>query len=220
MLKFSSESALRLAVCTVLLLLAGLTVGFYLMQNHTGLIGGEIALSKAVWLALAILFWLLLPALILMDGKTVNACRLPFAWLLGLMTARGVIEGLMLYVYNNWSPLYGIAHDVICLVVMGAMALSMYGRERQHQPTSTRRLGLHAMVTGLMFLPEMYYAWYMRANFHTQGNHAIYFVPDNGQHTLVLGVTTTVNLLLIAYLFWFVPRWLHDKTQSDNPQAA
>ncbi len=220
MLKFSSELALRLALGIVLLLLAGLTVGFYLTQNHTGLIGGEVAFSKAVWLALAILFWLLLPALILVDARTVHASRRPFAWLLGLMAARGVIEGLMLYVYNNWSPLYGIAHDVLCIGVVGAMAMPLMARQRSHLPAAIRRLGQHAMVTSLMFLPEIYYAWYMRANFHTQGSQAIYFVPDNGQHALVLGITTTVNVLLIAYLFWFVPHWLHDKTQSGNPQTV
>ncbi len=220
MLTFTSEPALHRAVLTVLLFLLGLTMAFYLTQNHTGLIGGDIALSKAVWLALAILFWLLLPGLILMDARTVGASRSPFAWLLGLMAARGVIEGLMLYVYNNWSPLYGMAHDLVCASVVSLLSWRLMRRQTHRPSIAVRRLGLHAMLTAAMFLPEMYYAWYMRANFHTQGSHAIYFVPDNGQHAVVLGITTLVNVLLIVYLFWFVPRWLHDKTPSDHPQAV
>lgn len=190
---------------------------FFFAQNRLALTGGGIALSKSVWLGYALLFWLVLPAIILSDRHTAADLKQPFKWLLILMAARGVAELWMLYYFKNWTPFYGIAHDILCLAMLWAWGLRLCHQEstRQHAP-ARRWLLVHCFVTGGLFVPEIYYAWYMQAHFTTHGVNPIYFVPDDGNHRVVLGVTAAVDLLATVYLGFFLQNWPHAKPQRTR----
>ena len=77
----------------------------------------------------------------------------------------------------------------------------------------SRLLLMHSVVTGALFIPEVYYAGYMQAHFTTQGGAPVYFVPDNDAHRVVLGVTVMVDAFAVAYLGFFLRFWLYGKTQ-------
>jgi hypothetical protein len=202
--------ALRMTAVGSVLLMAVATAAFFEIQNRMGLLGGQIAWSKSVWLGCAILFWLVLPALIAGDARLPTSTKRPFVWLLGLMGARALIEPLMLYQFKNWLPAYGVMHDVLCLAVLwGWCALD---RLRPHH-----LMRCHAFFTGALFIPEMFYAVYMQTHFATRGDQAIYFVPDDGSHALALGVTAAVDAIAVVYLVFFLSRWLYvspDRTHS------
>ena len=42
---------------------------FFLAQNHLALTGGAIAWQKGLWLGLAVLYWFVLPVLIVCDAR-------------------------------------------------------------------------------------------------------------------------------------------------------
>jgi hypothetical protein len=204
-----SEARLRLLVPATLALMAVAAVVFHGVQNRGGIVGGEIAFSKAAWLALAIWLWIVLPVFIVLDGRLPWLCRAAFAWLLGLMAARAVAEPIMLYAFHNWTPWYGIGHDVLCMAALAACGLHARAAGAWRASPAARAIGVHTIVVALTFVPEVYYAWYMQAHFHTRGGEAIYYVPDDGLHEVALGITAAVDIALGAYLAWFLPTWLH-----------
>ena len=119
------------------------------------------------------------------------------------MFVRAVIEGWMLYVTFSWSPWYGIAHDVLCVIVLTAFAALV-------SPCNSleRIMRAHLWVTAAFFIPEMYFAWYMQAHFITQGKSAVYFVPDDPAYAEVLRATAVTVVCLALYLPLFLGRWL------------
>lgn len=201
---FASEGLLSLAAYSTLAGLALSAAVFFRVQNRSAVVGGAIAWQKLAWLAGAILLWILLPALIASDPRLSAAWRWPFLLLLALMLARGAIELWMLYVSRNWSPWYGIAHDIVCAVVLLGYAVALQPAEPLE-----RLMRLHLGVSGAMFGPEIYFAWYMLAHFNTKGEGAIYFVPDDPAYAVVLRVTAATVALLAAYLPLFLYYWLH-----------
>ena len=206
MLTSLSETTLRTANTSIIALLLLSGVLFHLLQNRLNLIGGAIALAKLLWLGLAILLWLGLPLLLALDGRLSPWLRYAFAFLFVSMAARGIIELWMLYVSKNWSPAYGIAHDLLCMAgLLLCLTLAWQaGEMRLHA-----RVGLHGLITTLLFIPEIYFAWYMRHNFHTKGGDAIYFVPDEEKHRRVLRITASVDMMLLLYLPVFLYYWCY-----------
>jgi len=204
---FASERRLGGAVWTAVTVLAAAALGFYWLQNHYRPVGGEISWPKLFWLSYAILLWFVLPILVAADPRLAPQWRRPFFFLFVLMLARGLAELWMLYVSLNWSPWYGIGHDLLCASVLVACAVRLWtatppgGRLEQ-------LVLLHMGVTALMFVPEIYFAWYMQAHFNTQGDAAIYFVPDDPAYAVVLRVTTAAVVLLSVYFPVFLFQWL------------
>jgi hypothetical protein len=210
-----SEARLRRVGLTAVGATTLITALFFLVQNRLAPVGGEVALAKAVWLGLAVLFWLVLPALIVFDARLAAAIKLPFALLLGLMLARAGAELVMLYRLKNWSPVYGIAHDLVCLGVLLTWSIDRVWRRGAGEMSALNRSLLrHVVFTAALFLPEIYYAAYMQTHFTTAGAAAVYFVPDDGRHRVVLAVTAVVDALAAAWLGFFLYAWLHEEAAS------
>lgn len=197
-----------------LALLAGAALAFYFTQNGSGRIGGEIAPQKMLWLLHAVILWLVLPLAIALDRRADPGLRLTFVALFVLMALRGLIEMWMLYVSRNWSPWYGIAHDSLCLLVLGAGFVRAAAVGRQGRVNGW--LYAHLAITAAAFVPEIYFAHYMAAHFNTAGEAAIYFVPDDPRHRQVLLVTAAVVSFLTAYLPVFIWGWLFGSSGSKH----
>jgi hypothetical protein len=215
----NSHSEARLRVGALFAVGATLlcALAFHAAQNRFALTGGNVALCKGIWLGLAVLFWLVLPALILADARIAPALKQPFGLLLLLMGARGAAELLMLYVFRNWSPFYGIAHDLLCVALLWGWCFRRRGlRTAGHGVQRASALWRHAWFTGALFVPEIYYAWYMQAHFTTRGASPVYFVPDDAAHSQVLAVTTVVDAAALAYLCLFLFAWLHGNAQRTR----
>lgn len=213
-----SERRLRIAALSVVVTMTMATAVFHVLQNRMALTGGGVAWSKSAWLGCAILFWFVLPALLVSDSRLPAAWRMPFSLLLFLMGLRGVIELWMLYVAHNWSPLYGIAHDAVCLAALWGLAFrAAAGTASMQRAGLPWTVCIHAIATGLLFIPEMYFAWYMQANFSTKGDHPVYFVPDDAAHAHVLALTAAVDAATVLYLPGFLYAWLYGKTQIARP---
>jgi hypothetical protein len=211
MWSFASERALRRSTGVAIGAVAGAAAVFYLAQNTLRPVGGEIAPAKLLWLAGAILLWGVLPWLLLADARLGMRLRRAFAVLAALMLARAAVEGWMLYVTLDWSPWYGIAHDAACMAALLGLAVRI-------APTNAleRLARRHLAVSAAFFVPEIYFAGYMLAHFVTQGEAAVYFVPDLPDHSIVLWLTTATVVCLAAYVAVFLHRWIPG---SENENA-
>jgi hypothetical protein len=205
------------AVWLMVMVVFGAALAFWWIQNHWHPVGGEIALQKALWLADAILLWLVVPLMVVTDARAGVAVRSAFMALLMLMLVRGAIELWMLYVTHNWSPWYGIAHDVLCA---GTLLWFMFRIAISAHPLQRLRLWLaHLGATAAAFAPEIYFAWYMQAHFNTRGGQAVYFVPDDPAHAFTLNVTTGAVVCFSAWIFIFLYRWLHGAPDGQRTGA-
>ncbi len=208
----------RKFVATLVALLVALAasgVAFFLTQNASGRIGGEMAVQKMLWLFYAVVLWLVLPGAVLFDARASSQVRTAYATLFALMSLRAVVEAWMLYVTHNWSPWYGIGHDVACVLVVG-LGMVRVARAGGHRGRIDRWLYAHLGITVLAFVPEIYFAQYMLANFNTAGEAAIYFVPDDPAHRVVLRVTWTVVAFFTVYLPVFFWGWIFGAAESRD----
>lgn len=216
MLIFTSRSSLLRTVLFVHVLMAACGLGFYFLQNQLGVIGGKIALSKLLWLMFAISFWLVLPMFVLLSKDCPKFIGHVFRYLLFLMLARGLIELVMLYTLKNWSPLYGIAHDSLCMAGISYFLVMAVRTKEIYRNSQAPILFAHGLVTVLLFIPEIYFAMYMRNHFHTEGDSAVYFVPNLEEHNRVLTVTSYVDFFLTLYLPVFLWRWCDNKNDQSE----
>lgn len=209
------DGTLRIGVLVCLALLGAAAVAFYRTQNGGGRVGGEIAPQKMLWLLYAVILWIVLPLAIALDRRAHPALKSAFLALFALMALRGGIEMWMLYVSRNWSPWYGIAHDVLCVLVLG-VGLVRSATQRAYRGRCISWLYVHLAVTAAAFLPEIYFAHFMATHFNTAGEAAIYFVPDDPQYREVLRVTSILVLALTVYLPVFLWGWLFGSAGSKR----
>src|SRR5260370_19158891 len=167
-----SERRLRVETLLAIAIVAVAAAVFYFLQNRRMAAGGEIAVSKLFWLAYAILYWYVLPVLIMRDGRVRLEIRRLYAIFLANMALRGLIELPMIYCWRNWHPYYGAAQDAFSIVLIGMLA-----RVKSRSPVDSL-FKRHAIVIAAMLAAEIKFALYFAAHFHTQGTHAIYYVPN------------------------------------------
>ncbi len=198
-----SEHQLRSAFHAVVGGFVMLAAGFYVLQNSGALPGGDISIVKLAWLWCTILFWFLLPGLLLLDRRMPPPARRACIVLLAGMLVRGVVELFMMYVTHNWHPWLGIGHNLLMIVLM---TLWLAPLRVADQPYAG-----YLVVATAIFIPETGFAWYM-LNYATDPDAVVYFVGDDAGHTGVLIVTAVCVAALVAYLVLFYGRWLHGKS--------
>lgn len=205
MFKSSSEPRLTVGLFSALVGLIVSTLAFYPLQNHGVLPGGQIAPVKLAWLAYAVLFWYMLPGLLLCDRRISKAVRLSVIVLLVGMLARAAVELYMMYVTSNWHPWMGIGHN---LFMFSLMLLVLRATFR----TIESLYWTYLSVATAMFIPESGFAWYMLMNASEPGN-AVYFVPDDPQHDGIMILTFACVVALTMYLIHFLRQWLYGQTK-------
>lgn len=200
-LNSASENLLRIRLLAVYSTIVLAALGFYFIQNTGLLEGGGIALPKLIWLAYAILFWFCLPFLLVLDKRINPVWRIILNLFLANMLLRAVIELVMMYVFHNWIPYYGIAHDAFTIALLGGLLL-LYRDSLQYDIF----FGF-ALTVMLMLIVEILFVFYMITNV-IQSDSDVYFVPEDARYSGVLGITWLVVLLLSVYMFVFTRRWL------------
>lgn len=200
-----SEHQLRTGFGVVIGGLALLAAAFYSMQNSGALPGGQISAIKLAWLGCAILFWYLLPGLLLLDGRMPPAARRGCIILLVSMLVRGVVELFMMYKTENWHPWMGIGHDIFMAILMSVVTVALFRK-------SDRLYAGYLAVATAMFIPEAGFAWYMLA-YATDPGATVYFVSGDPRHGKIMIVTAVCVTALIMYLVLFSRHWLYGQTK-------
>jgi len=80
------------------------------------LTGGPISTPKSFWLAYTILTWFFLPLFMAFHHQTHEVLKTALVFHLISWWLRGPIELVMIYKYFNWTPKYGISHDLFHLI--------------------------------------------------------------------------------------------------------
>src|SRR5260370_30423597 len=99
-----SERRLRVETLLAIAIVAVAAAVFYFLQNRRMAAGGEIAVPKLFWLAYAILYWHVLPALIIRDGRAHLQIRRLYALFFANIALRRLIQFPMIYYSRNRPP--------------------------------------------------------------------------------------------------------------------
>ena len=173
---------------------------FFFRQNRsqTKAVGGPISVPKALWLAGAIFFWFFYPLIFLLDPqvsapwKTVLALHLVSWW------ARGPLELVMIYRWVNWSPRYGITHDLFhILMVLTGLGGALLA-DQGHPRLADQRVLLLAVVLVTLVCAEALFA---RLFFAARGKGAdlIYFADDSPRYRLINFLTWVFVIEMYGY---------------------
>lgn len=180
---------------------------YYLQNNYYAHLGGQIALTKSIWLFLAIFYWFCLPIFVVINKSS----EVTFRWIYGIflmnMLARGIIELFMMYQGHNWSYYLGLGHDVFSIFLIGIMLwLASYKNLTKHILYS------NLWVITCMFIVEIGFVEYMLHSIAQDGKQ-IYYVANDGQHSIILMLTWIVNILLIFWQVNFINRWFSNESK-------
>ena len=201
---FTSERQKQITLGALFITLISVGSFFYSYQNVGNLPGGNIALSKVLWLGFIIFFWFFAPLLLLLEKNTGKTDKRLLQLHAANVWLRAFIELFMMYQYQNWHPTYGISHDILSLLVL--FILIVFFRN-----TLSRFIKNFLIVITLTFFIEACFAQYMLTHV-SNGNSPVFFVPAGSDHQNILTITWLVLFFLSVYLTFFIKHFLRNKT--------
>jgi hypothetical protein len=176
---------------------------FCYRQNVAGQMGGPMSVEKILWLNYAITAWFVVPFFLARHPWVDPALRRILGLFLLGMVARGAIELWLLYVAVSWDPLYGIAHDLASIALIGVLRHRLPSRlARRGRLDGDVRAVLGSLQAGLV--AEIVFAiLFRRMGVHGQ---AVYFAADTAEFAHINLLTRVVDVLVYADLARFLWR--------------
>lgn len=175
---------------------------FYKKQNAGAFVGGDISRPKALWLWNSIFSWFFVPIVFLFipgistDIKVIIGLHTLIWWI------RAPIELIMIYKTYNWSPRYGILHDLIH--IMGLM-LGFYFLFTKGPFHGVDLVGIAYLCSSVLLIS--FEAVFAACFLYIRGDidHKIYFASDdirwrfvNQSTSLAVGIAMFYNILQIS----------------------
>ena len=174
---------------------------FYYKQNVKKAIGGEVSKPKALWLAYAIGSWFMVPFIFVFSDM--HPILMPiFLFHLASWWIRAPIELVMIYKTLNWSPVYGISHDLFHGAVILALYLQMWPQTwvASFSNPMSEMATLYIFITLFALVMEVTFAYLFRKTrgFAT-GAHLIYFASNDPIYKFINRLTLFTVIVVYAH---------------------
>ncbi len=187
----------------IVIFILGFSRFFYVKQNTGKIVGGKVSTPKALWLGYAIGSWYFVPFLFLAWPevypwlKTILVLHLISWWL------RAPIELIMIYKYYNWTPIYGISHDAIHILMLVGIYFSKFSSEAVATMSPPNQLAVtYIFVTVVALIMEITFAHLFRKTRSVeQDAHKIYFASDDPMYRLINRLTLGTVIFVYTHLF-------------------
>lgn len=202
----------RVLVLVAILATALLGAKVWHAQNRAGSMGGRISVPKLAWLLYTIFTWGLLTPIVALDPAVAWPFRLATGAFALSMWIRAAAEIPMLFVWMNWRPPIGIAHDLVTAgLVAGVLALT---RREWWPPRDPAAAWIASYLVALLagVLVEAFYAWQFERAVAgaTTGRAGLWFAsPDDPRFAFINRVTTAFDVVFYAALVAFLAAALH-----------
>lgn len=173
--------------------------------------GGPISWPKSFWLAYTTTTWFLLPVIFLIHPEFPHSLMVFYVFHLFSWWIRGPLELIMIYKWFNWSPRYGISHDLfhvfICTIILalnGGSILNEFSLTNSMLAISDNYRLVSIFFAGVIIfstLAEILFA-VLFLKFRSQQETAenIYFASDDPKWILINRITLTVVVLVMTHL--------------------
>ncbi len=203
-------SATGTAIGATIIVLGNLffSIRFRHLQNRNTAsgkwVGGEISWPKAFWLGYTLANWFLLPWIFVFNPELSAPLRWVILGHLASWWIRGILELFMIYRWYNWTPIYGISHDLIHnFALIGGISWAM-----TQDPTALANpesLGfwawLYLFVTTFALMGEILFAaLFFTTRGKGEGAEKIYFASDSPEYRLINGFTRAVCTVVYVHM--------------------
>lgn len=178
---------------------------FYRKQNQGKWVGGAISVPKAMWLAYTIGAWFILPFAFLAFADLPAVFRAVLIFHLASWWIRGPLELIMIYKWLNWSPRYGIGHDLFHILGISTILILMpsgSGAFLGDGVDAAQRL-LTAVYIGVILFSTVAEITFAALFFKTRekGDDLTYFASDDPRWRFINRLTATVVTIVYSHLF-------------------
>lgn len=203
--------ALRVRLALTLLALTAIGLIFYARQNAGLQVGGAISLPKMLWLGYALAAWFVLPLFLWRDSRLEPSIRRIFGAFWLVMALRGLAELALIYFFQHWNPIYGIAHDLTCI----ALILVLRRGPRPADAINRRALRYTtSLIVGLS--GEIAFAgMFLQARSHES---AVYFASNHASWGYINLVTSVVLVFVYPDLFLTLASLYFPGFQRETPR--
>jgi hypothetical protein len=166
--------------------------------------GGPISWPKAFWLSYTILTWFILPLIIIFYPTLSTALRIILIIHLVSWWTRGLLELIMIYKWFNWSPRYGISHDLFHTIVIGFL---FYYFRFELISTVFGSISFLAVIYILMLFistsAEILFAFmFLKFRTEIEARNNIYFASDEAKWNKINKITLVVVCIVYAHLIF------------------
>ena len=208
---FSLSVVTRLTILATFLLVAAIGFAFYRHQNGRQQMGGGISRPKAIWLTYAVYVWFFMTPILALEGNIANHYRIILGAFAVSMWARGIVELLMLYVWKNWRPPYGVAHNIFSLVILiGGCGYYSEKITLNSDALSQWVLGYVSFLI-IAMVCETYYAinFHETVNGQTTGDEGVWFASATDEKFKRINTITAIcNTPLVGFTLAFLAVWI------------
>lgn len=193
----SSCDSRRAAIAIGVVTAASFSFGW--VQNTLHPVGGEISLAKVLWLNLTLLVFYVVPFWLWRDASLEPQARSIFGWVLASFALRAPVELYIIYFTRRWRCEYGIAHDLLTLLLVCGLAWRRRGTIASGNESAT---GIFIPLLQVTLIVEMFMAW----EFHKVASPAngTYFAAPTAEFNLVNRASWVAVALLYPALGWLV----------------
>ena len=195
---------------TTLALIGAVAFAFYIKQNRGEKMGGGISTPKAIWLGYAVYVWFFMAPILALDSNLAPSLRVIIGSFALSMWLRGIAELLMLYVWKNWRPPYGIAHNIVSMTIL-AFGSFWY---RDHLLTLESNLDFWMLGFLIALFASMVCETYYAINFHdtvkgqTTGDDGVWFADATApKFQRINRITAICNTPLVLFTSSFIMAW-------------
>jgi hypothetical protein len=165
--------------------------------------GGQISWPKAFWLAYAIQTWFFLP-LFFFQSSTPDFIRYILIFHLISWWLRGLCELVMIYKWFNWTPRYGIGHDLFHLI--GCGSLLFYFRDSMGSVafgTTAFAAYLYILMLFISTSAEITFAMlFMKFRSKEEVENNVYFASDDPKWVFVNRYTLSIVVIVFIHLIF------------------
>jgi hypothetical protein len=161
--------------------------------------GGPISKPKSHWLAWTVFNWFFVPLFFLFNSDFPQELKWFYIFHLLSWWIRGPLELVMIYKWFNWTPYYGIGHDLAHFVVALILLLS-FG---QFPIDASQPLVLASYIFSILILLttlfEASFAYlFLKARSQQEEKENIYFASDDPKWIFINRVTLTCVVISYA----------------------
>lgn len=185
------------------LVVSGMAVFFYRKQNsRQAWTGGPISWPKSFWLAYTTTTWFFLPFVFIFHPDFPAPLIYFFVAHLLSWWIRGPLELVMIYKWLNWTPRYGISHDLFHILLCGS--LLTFALKDLNLSNGAPLTVLALIFAGMIIFAtcaEILFAFlFLKARSTQEEQENIYFASDDPKWIFINRVTLTVVIIVMIHL--------------------
>lgn len=176
---------------------------FYLKQNgDQAWTGGSISWPKSFWLAYTTTTWFLFPMVLFFQPDFPEALKELFIFHLASWWIRGLLELVMIYKWYNWTPRYGICHDIFHILFCSFFLYKAVQHFDLDNTVSLLAVVFSGMIIFATCAEILFAVMFLKFRSRQEASENIYFASNEPKWLLINRTTLTVVWIVMLHLVW------------------